>query len=107
MKLKSCCQKKIEDIRECMERGRILGKVVASSPFAVMFGAGAVDHAQAYAAGVHLNQTDWSLLREAVRGAKAVTRNRCQLIALDHMVRHLGEGEVESFWKKLADSFQN
>ena len=96
--LEDCCRKALADIAEKQHMGKVLQKLVASSPFAAILGSGPID------AAVSLGSTDWDVWGQALAAVPSIVRNRCQLIAGLERLKHSG-GKLNSFWSKMYDSF--
>lgn len=99
--LEPCCLEALEDIREKRGVGRLLEKLLATSPLLVILGSGPIDATQSIVG------TDWQMLEKSVHSVPVIVRNRCKTIAELHWLQHRKDRELAGFWKAMTETFSS
>ena len=96
-----CCHKRIKRINQKVKLGNALQSVVAVGTLFNIFG----PSPSGINTIVAIHQTDFTTFSQAVAAIPDITRTYARRECEQEYINHIGNGNIEKFWKGMVDVF--
>lgn len=106
VKLKPCCRQALKRIKEKIEAGAQLKRMLIGAPWFLLVFGSMESTAGSMAGEATVGVDSWDIWGRAIKGVPAIVRSRCKHIAgMEYLKHQKGDAQLRLFWKAMYDRF--